>query len=261
MSLLQQTVLTTGREVSGVPQGPSKPVFASGLSHRQSAIGEPVQVATTGVAQWRQGEPAAAACRGQSHPGRLRDPTPTPSLREPDTEARLVIVFEDAIAFGPALDVYHLITAQVSPACAPHECWWDLRALAVARLHEYAVHDAARADIILLAARDAASPSRLIRDRVDGWAARRTGAEGILVALLTDVGSEARRPTRLEQYLGDSARTACLDFLASTYLLRPETDARCSATERQRAETTPGRMSTPPTPSAPAPARHWGINE
>jgi hypothetical protein len=147
------------------------------------------------------------------------------------------------------------------PFCVLRESWWNFEGLAVARLQPYAIRETARADIILLAARDAVSPPRVIRDWVDGWTAQRTGTDGILIALLTGVGTEAPRPTRLEQYLGASARAARLDFLANTYSPRPETDTRPEATESSRAATILTRAPVSKTPPGSAHMRRWGINE
>jgi hypothetical protein len=189
----------------------------------------------------------------------LRDSTL--QRQEPDAEARLVVLFEDTNAFGPVWDVYHLISAQLHPVCVLRESWWNFEALAVARLQPYAIRDTARADIILLAARDAVSPPRVIRDWVDGWATRRTGMDGILIALLNGVGTEAPRPTRLEKYLCASARAARLDFLANTYSPGPETDAKTVAMESPGAATILTRAPVSKTPPGSAHMRHWGINE
>lgn len=219
-----------------------------------------VQPATARTPRWRQsGLAPTAAHRGEIR----RSPIcgSVPQRPDPDAEARLVVLFEDAISFDPVLNVYHLISAQLRPACVLAESWWNFEALAVARLQPYAIRDAARADIILLAARDTVSPPRMIRDWVDGWAARRTGTDGILIALLTGVETEAPRPTPLEQYLGASARAAHLDFLADTYSPRPETDAWPVANESPKATKISTCAAVSRTLPASARVRHWGNND
>ncbi len=137
----------------------------------------------------------------------------SPDASEP--AARLAIVFGGPAALGPAFTVYELIVRQLQPDCALRESWWNDHDLANPSVRQWAIEEAAQADLIVVALPGTVDPPWMIRAWVEAWSALRAGHTGALVVVLTGVGPVEARPTAVEQYLRAVAQTARLDFFVT----------------------------------------------
>ena len=136
--------------------------------------------------------------------------------------------------YDPANDVRVLIACEDStfaePACALMECvgrdcgpegrliyrWWNFELLAINSLREVACHEAAAADLVIVAAHESDRLAPGITNWITRWLELRQGRSGALVALIASNPETPGAPHAVFSKLKASAARGHMDFYAAT---------------------------------------------
>jgi len=121
----------------------------------------------------------------------------------------VVTVYEDYQSGKRANHVYDFLVENLGQNCRFANQMWKFEVLNIPKLHQFAVHDALQADILIISVRSGELPAP-VRDWIELWlkAPHTTMA---LVALFEDLHADA---APIRRYLADVARSGKVEFFA-----------------------------------------------
>ncbi len=126
-----------------------------------------------------------------------------------------VLLVFDELAMGLAgMRLFHGVTAKLQGIIDTRLSLWKLSVLRVEELRTAALDDAAQADLVVLALRDAAGLAHLGQTWVADWLERRAGQPGALVLYADGPAAAPDRFTELRDYFSIVARLARMDFFS-----------------------------------------------
>ena len=147
----------------------------------------------------------------------------TPTDCAPDAAAALTItiVQEDAVTRRWAQQLWSRVGRLTGNGGICRECW-NLAELVEKGVFEAAVRSAAKADVLVIAVRDAEPVPLLLRMWLDAWPSQREGRPGAMVALIGVDAPPHREAGRVHRLLEQVAGKAGLEFLPRERKLPPE---------------------------------------
>lgn len=158
----------------------------------------------------------------------------------------IVSLYEDAAGLETLMRLCNSLSWKFKDEMEFDFDWWRFKYLSDPAMGLQAAHNAAKADLILLAPREQELP-KYVQGWFDGWLPSRTSGEGVLV--LVEPGDK-EKPDRMSlgSYLKQTARRGNLDYLT----LEPprKKKAFSLAQPELRDLLYPGGQPM-----------HWGINE
>jgi len=136
---------------------------------------------------------------------------------------------------------------------------WKLDLLLIPKFRELAAHEAAAADMLVIAAHDRESLTVTLQTWIETWPVRTAGRRGALVALL-ELG-EGRTEVRAEtlMFLRNAAETSQMDLFVQSFQPPARNDLLTAELIAQRAVAVSSVLDD--ILHHPAPAPRWGINE
>jgi len=182
-----------------------------------------------------------------------------PPFPSPDTEINpvfnVVIAYEDFETGKRAMKTYDYLVQHLGDDCTFKNQMWKFDVLAVPKLREMAVKDAAAADIIVVSAHGSGDLSDAVKAWVDRWIAGERNAIALVGLFDTDMYFE--NPAR--RYLAETARRAGMEFFSQPGLWPGKSRKSQPADgnwERNRAFSVLATVVQEETAVS-----HWGINE
>jgi hypothetical protein len=191
--------------------------------------------------------------------------TAHPQLISADREATLtfnvVIVYEDVLAGKRAKETSDVLARNLGDEFRFGNQMWRFDMLGIPRMHEQAVADAARADILMVSFGAAKKLPVSLKFWMERWLDEKISAMA-LVGLFVARGGKSESSQSVRDYLADVARRARLEFFAHTFegkarASKPAVHLRLKSTVTPQfsvpifAEGGPRQLGFP----------RWGINE
>ena len=133
--------------------------------------------------------------------------TETPGSRS--RNFKVVVAFDDTAASSPALKTCEYVVQQLGNDIQVRRKIVDFKEESTPQRRAAAARDAAKADMVIVAARDGEKLPDSMEQWIDQWAAQRSTDEGALVALLNGSAN------RIRDRLANVARQAHMDFFSS----------------------------------------------
>ena len=137
----------------------------------------------------------------------------------------IVVVYQDAVTRHWASGLLDRLGQLIDAGCIRPK-YWKLGNLTGANIFAEAVHAAAKADVLVIAVRDAGELPPLLHVWIDAWMPLREGRTGTLVALIGVPARPNALSGRAHWYLESVARQAGLDFIPRERKLPERPDVR-----------------------------------
>ena len=146
-----------------------------------------------------------------------------PNQTEP--ALRVATVYEDPLTRYWAAELWDRVGRLVGEGDICHQSWL-INNLTAARTFTDAVEAAAKADVLIVAVRDAGELPAKLCAWIDAWVPQRFGRPGALVAVIGVPSEPDNQYGLVHQYLDSVTRKAGLDFLPRERKLPKESSAR-----------------------------------
>ena len=137
---------------------------------------------------------------------------------EPGRALNLTLVYEDALTWKWAKNVFDRAEKQVGPNLV-RATWWKAGDLGHPGVLAGAVSQAMRADLVVVAHTGTEGLPLPVYFWVDSWLPHRPSGGGVLVGLLGAVQQPNARSGRVGEYLSAVARHGRMEFLMAEHAL------------------------------------------
>ena len=142
----------------------------------------------------------------------LTCPPLNPAGTDANPSFNVVIAYEDFDSGKHAKRTYDFLAEHLGRECRLANQMWKFDVLALPKLREIAVEDAARADIIIVSGSGRELPAA-VKSWIDAWLAV-SQAPLALVALFNHPREEANQANAVRTYLAEVARRGNMEFFA-----------------------------------------------
>jgi hypothetical protein len=151
---------------------------------------------------------------------------PIPKEEEISTEVspplNIVVVFADTLLAKKSAQIYNELIEQFAPDCVFNASWWKFDRLLQRELFEAASHDAAEADIVIVAAHADEDLPEPVKGWMDMALCKAAKQDRLLIALLGAGTGWRSADSAANQYLRTAAQEAGMEYLHRWVALPPQ---------------------------------------